>query len=83
MNSEILTPSRKTTAENVASIKESIGEIARTERERVRDVYDRGIERAHVARDRFEGYVREKPVRSLLIAAGAGALLGLVLARRR
>jgi ElaB/YqjD/DUF883 family membrane-anchored ribosome-binding protein len=83
MNTEVLTPPRKTTSENLASIKESVGDIARTERERVRDVYDRGIERAHVARDRFEGYVKEKPVRSLLIAAGAGALLGFLFGRRR
>jgi ElaB/YqjD/DUF883 family membrane-anchored ribosome-binding protein len=32
--------------------------------------------------DPIERYVRERPVKSLLIAAGAGALLGLLFSRR-
>ncbi len=82
-NADVLTPQRRTTSENISSIKESVGEIAQVERERVRDVYEHGKERMHGVHVRFEDYVRHNPLRSLLIASGAGAALGFLLGRRR
>jgi len=80
---EILTPPRRTPTENVATIKESVGEIAQGERDRLFEAYERGKNKAHDVRVRFEDYVRQQPVRSLFIAAGTGALLGFLLGRRR
>lgn len=80
---EILSPRSRTSAENVANIKESLGEIAHVEQERVRAAYARGKERVQGLELRFEGYVRERPLRSVAMAAGVGALLGFLLGRRR
>lgn len=82
-NPEVLTPQRKSTPENIANIKESVTEIARAERAHMHDVYERGKERAHEAQLRLEDYVRQKPLRSVLIAAGTGAALGYLFGRRR
>ena len=80
---EILTPQRRTPGENVAAIHESLSEIAEVERERVKSAYEHGKQKVQAVEARLEDYVRQKPVRSLLVAAGAGALLGFVLGRRR
>jgi len=82
-NPDVLTPQRRTTPENIATIKESVGDIAQAERERLQGVYARGKERVQAVQHDFEDYVRQKPVRSLLIAAGTGAALGFLLGRRR
>lgn len=81
-NPEILTP-RRSIGDNLTDIKDSLGEIASVERERVREAYSEGKERLKAAERRFEDYVREKPVRSLAVAAGLGALLGFLVGRRR
>ena len=39
-------------------------------------------ERAHVARDRAERYVRDEPWKAIAIAAAAGVLFALLLSRR-
>lgn len=80
---EILTPRSRTSADNVATIKESLGEIAQLEKERVRGVYAHGKERLQDVERRAEDYVRTRPLRSVAIAAGAGVLLGFLLGRRR
>jgi ElaB/YqjD/DUF883 family membrane-anchored ribosome-binding protein len=80
---DVLTPQRRTIPENIASIKECVGEIAQTERERARELYEHGKDRVHGVELRFEDYVRTRPIRSLLMAAGAGAALGFLLGRRR
>jgi ElaB/YqjD/DUF883 family membrane-anchored ribosome-binding protein len=82
-NPDVLTPQRRTTPENIANIKESVGEIAQAERERVRDVYERSLERARGTQARLEDYVRQNPLRSILIAAGTGAALAFLFGRRR
>jgi ElaB/YqjD/DUF883 family membrane-anchored ribosome-binding protein len=39
-------------------------------------------DRAHVARDRAERYVRDEPWQAIAIAAAAGILVALLLSRR-
>jgi len=67
---KILTP--KAPAENIQ---------ARTEpgRERAETVLRRSRERALEMEHELEDYVRARPLRSVLVAAGVGAGLGLVL----
>jgi ElaB/YqjD/DUF883 family membrane-anchored ribosome-binding protein len=80
---EILTPQRRTPAENVTAIKESLGDIAQGERERVAELYTRGKERVRGVELRVEDFVREQPLRSVALAVGVGAALGFLLGRRR
>lgn len=79
---DVLNP-RRTTPENLTVIKESLGEVAANERERIQGTIARGKERFLAAEKRFEHYVAEKPIQSLLIAAGAGLAIGWLLGRRR
>jgi ElaB/YqjD/DUF883 family membrane-anchored ribosome-binding protein len=53
-----------------------------TMRESAADMYDKGVERAGEFQDNVEEYVREQPFKSLIIAAGAGLLIGMFLSRR-
>ena len=46
------------------------------------DLYGRGKDRALELRDNVDHYVQDQPMRSVLIAAGVGLCLGLILARR-
>jgi ElaB/YqjD/DUF883 family membrane-anchored ribosome-binding protein len=45
------------------------------------DYYQQGKERAQEWEQSLESYVREKPVQSLMIAAGVGVVIGLLLKR--
>jgi ElaB/YqjD/DUF883 family membrane-anchored ribosome-binding protein len=47
-------------------------------RESASDYYQQGRERAQEWEQNIEDYVREKPLQSVLIAAGVGVLLGLL-----
>lgn len=51
-------------------------------RENASDMYEKGVERAGEIQDNVEEYVREQPFKSLIIAAGAGLLIGMYLSRR-
>jgi ElaB/YqjD/DUF883 family membrane-anchored ribosome-binding protein len=57
---------------------EKIGEI----RNRASEYYQQGRERLSDWEQDLEGYVRERPLQSLLIAAGVGVVLGLLWRRR-
>ena len=46
------------------------------------DRYAEGQERVHQAERRFENFIRERPVTSILIAAGVGLVLGRFWMRR-
>jgi ElaB/YqjD/DUF883 family membrane-anchored ribosome-binding protein len=46
--------------------------------EQARTYYDQGRETAQEWEQSLEGYVKEKPLQSLLIAAGVGMLLGIL-----
>jgi len=60
-----------------AYIRELGASLKDTIEEKLGELKDDSLE----ARDRVEDYVREKPVKSLLIAAGAGILLGFLFRR--
>jgi ElaB/YqjD/DUF883 family membrane-anchored ribosome-binding protein len=46
-------------------------------------LYQRGKDAAVQAEQKFENYVSAHPVKSVLIAAGVGMAVGLLLGRRR
>ena len=51
-------------------------------REHASDYYEQGRDMAHDWEQTLEGYVQEKPLQSLLIAAGVGLLLGILWKRK-
>jgi ElaB/YqjD/DUF883 family membrane-anchored ribosome-binding protein len=57
----------------------NLAEKAEHVRERAGDLYQRVKSRAAEKEAEFEGYVKDHPVKSVLVAAGVGAGVGLVL----
>jgi ElaB/YqjD/DUF883 family membrane-anchored ribosome-binding protein len=57
-------------------------EVVDHARHAARDLYRRGKERAVAMEKGFEGVVKDRPVQSVLIAAGIGALIGFLVSRR-
>ena len=51
-------------------------------RDQATDYYQQGRERATEWEQGLEEYVRQKPLQSLMIAAGVGMLLGMIWKRR-
>lgn len=43
---------------------------------------EQGKQKVIELEDQFEGYVRKQPLKSVLIAAGAGALIGFLIGRK-
>jgi ElaB/YqjD/DUF883 family membrane-anchored ribosome-binding protein len=79
--------------EKTSAIRDDLRDLGRLTREaaqeklgEVRQVADdylgQGRKKAAELEDRVESYVREKPLQSVLIAAGVGVLLGFLLRRR-
>ena len=77
---DVLSPQRKIT-ENVpyndepAAMHEASG--------KVRTLFQKGKAKAVEMEEGFEHYVQAKPIQSVLIAAGAGLLVGYLFGRRR
>jgi ElaB/YqjD/DUF883 family membrane-anchored ribosome-binding protein len=65
---------------NLKEMGNSVKDAAQEQIERVRDTaadyYEQGRERFMEAEDSFEEYVREHPIKSVLIALGVGYLIG-------
>jgi ElaB/YqjD/DUF883 family membrane-anchored ribosome-binding protein len=55
------------------------GEAIQSVKDKGSAALDMGREKASAAREGFEGYVAENPFKSVLMAAGVGALLGYAL----
>jgi len=64
------------------SVKERGSEAVDMVRERGHEALEKGRERVGQAREGFEGYVAENPFKTVLIAAGIGALIGYSLRNR-
>jgi ElaB/YqjD/DUF883 family membrane-anchored ribosome-binding protein len=62
--------------------KEAADEKLTEARRAAREVYLESRQRAEGELDRFSAHVRENPLQSIAIAAGIGALIGLLLRRR-
>jgi len=73
--------SRKTHAGNnhLSELREQMGTVG----EAFRDMASTAGSVATDQLDPLESYIQEKPLRSVLIAAGVGALLGVLFLRRR
>jgi ElaB/YqjD/DUF883 family membrane-anchored ribosome-binding protein len=80
------------TAEHLEEIGAHVREIGSilkdTVEQKIADIRDGAVEigrassdRAGEARDNLEKYIRKQPMKSILIAAGAGALLSILIRR--
>ena len=73
-------------AQSVRNLGENVRDAASEKFEQLRqqanDYYEQGRERAREWEQGLEQYVQEKPIQSLLIAAGVGMFLGLLWRRR-
>ena len=68
--------------DTVGAVRDVAAEQYENVRDRAADYVKQGRERVEEWEEGLEGYVKDNPVRSLLIAAGAGLLLGLLWRRR-
>jgi ElaB/YqjD/DUF883 family membrane-anchored ribosome-binding protein len=50
-------------------------------RDQASEYYERGRDMAQQWEQNLEGYIQEQPIKSILIAAGVGLLLGVLLKR--
>ena len=62
-----------------APLRHAAGESLEKAREATKDLYLRGKERVVAWEENVEDRIRERPMRSILIAAGVGAAVGVVL----
>jgi ElaB/YqjD/DUF883 family membrane-anchored ribosome-binding protein len=67
--------------ESVKKVGEGLHEISDVARHAARDVAGLGKEKATHLAEEIEKHIREKPVQSVLIAAGVGVLIGMLLRR--
>lgn len=85
--------SRENNAENMTGSGRTMGEAAATAAERIGDSLNQGreameemqtvlVERTRECVEATDNFVRENPWRAVGIAAGAGVIIGLLLARR-
>jgi len=73
-NPELANATRRGTSENVSEIPTA---------EKLQGLWGKGKEKVIAGEKRFEHYVGEHPVKSVLIAVGAGVALGWLLGRKR
>jgi len=69
-------------AQSVRNLGENVRDAASEKfndlRDQARDYYEQGRDRAREWEQGLEDYVQEKPIQSLLIAAGVGMLFGFL-----
>jgi ElaB/YqjD/DUF883 family membrane-anchored ribosome-binding protein len=75
--------SSRRNAPDAPTVQESAANIGSELRSQVRQAYDSTKARASEWTAGFQAGIRHDPIRSVLIAATAGAVLGLILGRRR
>lgn len=65
-------------SEQVNQIKDSASEYYQQGREKAQEYYEQGRQKAMELEQNLEDYVREQPLKSVMIAAGVGLLLGIL-----
>jgi ElaB/YqjD/DUF883 family membrane-anchored ribosome-binding protein len=65
-------------SQQVNELKESATEYYQQGREKAQEYYEQGRQKAMELEQNLEEYVREQPIKSVMIAAGIGLLLGIL-----
>ncbi|HEV8604173.1 MAG TPA: hypothetical protein VGQ99_02330 [Tepidisphaeraceae bacterium] len=65
-------------SEQVNQLKESANEYYQQGREKAQEYYEQGRQKAMEMEQNLEAYVREQPLKAVMIAAGVGLLLGIL-----
>jgi ElaB/YqjD/DUF883 family membrane-anchored ribosome-binding protein len=73
-------PNSKSSTEGRTGMEMS--DIAPAVKAKLREMVDSGRDRVVVWRDGIQDGIRERPLQSILIAAAAGAVIGVILGRR-
>jgi len=82
-NPDTLNPTARRTSSSESVInKEVLEEKVQEARDLARSTYERTKEKAVEWEEGFEDYVKERPIKSLLVALGVGLIVGAVIARR-
>jgi ElaB/YqjD/DUF883 family membrane-anchored ribosome-binding protein len=72
------TQAREKAAEQVEHLKETASQYYDQGRQMAQDYYEQGRQKAMEYQENLESYVREQPVKAVLIAAGIGLLVGFL-----
>jgi ElaB/YqjD/DUF883 family membrane-anchored ribosome-binding protein len=65
-------------SEQVNQIKDQANEYYQQGREKAQEYYEQGRQKAVELEQNLEEYVRDQPLKSVMIAAGVGLLLGIL-----
>jgi ElaB/YqjD/DUF883 family membrane-anchored ribosome-binding protein len=65
-------------SQQVNQLKDSATEYYEQGREKAQEYYEQGRQKAMELEQNLEEYVREQPIKSVMIAAGIGLLLGIL-----
>jgi ElaB/YqjD/DUF883 family membrane-anchored ribosome-binding protein len=65
-------------SEQVNQLKQSATEYYEQGREKAQEYYEQGRQKAMELEQNLETYVREQPLKAVMIAAGVGLLLGIL-----
>jgi ElaB/YqjD/DUF883 family membrane-anchored ribosome-binding protein len=68
--------------EKLGGAKQKAAEYLDEGKHKTAEYLEQGKQKASEFEDQIENYIRQKPLKSVLIAAGAGALLGFLISRR-
>jgi ElaB/YqjD/DUF883 family membrane-anchored ribosome-binding protein len=69
---------RQAANEQIGQLRDTAADYYQQGREKAAEYYQQGREKAVEFEQNLEGYIREQPVKSVLIAAGVGLLLGIL-----
>src|SRR5688572_26805870 len=72
------TQARTAATEQVQQIRQTAEEYYEQGRQKAQEYYDQGRQKAMEYQENLESYVREQPVKAILIAAGVGLLVGML-----
>ena len=79
-------PAKEMLRERATTVKDDIRELGRVAKDAAKDTAGQYIDQTKQKygeiEDQVVNYIREQPVKSVLIAAGTGLLLGLLFTRR-